>query len=611
MVFVTTNAVSQSKLKIVVKKAGVVNLKSSDDGFPAFIQNMEMPSPEGNSEKSRLLRLKNEMELKYPRKSSGSPTAKQGSPVVSQVSGFEGNAYNNSVPNDNTLAISDSGIIVSCSNKRVFIYDTNEDTVIAKKYLTNYITSLGISGSRYDPKVIYDQNEDRFIMVFLVGTLHTNSKIAVCFSVSNDPLGDWNVYALPGDPLLTDHWTDYPAIAITEDEFFITGNLLEDNGSWQTSFNQSIIWQIDKHSGYNGFDSLTTQLWHDIVDDTVNIRNIHPVRGARKLYGPNQYFLSNKNFAAESDTVYLIEITGLQSSSSEQLNLTLLSNPDHYFMSPNGRQSIPERLATNDSRVLGAIRDDSWIQYVHNSMDTATGTAAVYHGTIENFENFPLVSGVILSDSVKDFGYPNIASTGIDPDEKECVIAFNYTSPLDTNGVACFYMDTNSNYSGFNYIKRGEAPIDILTDTTMDRWGDYFGIQRNYKNPCNVWTAGMYGKTNTNGTWIGKISVNDICREPTPTSQEDSLKPAFNNGSIFPNPSIDWITFDFELDESLFIKVELFDTKGGLIKVLYQDVALQGENRLTFNGFYLNQGMYILRILNNDKVLFTEKLVKQ
>ena len=66
-----------------------------------------------------------------------------------------------------------------------------------------------------------------------------------------------------------------------------------------------------------------------------------------------------------------------------------------------------------------------------------------------------------------------------------------------------------------------------------------------------------------------------------------------------------------KMEESLFIKVELFDTKGELIKVLYEDVALHGKNRLTFNGFSLNQGMYILRILNNDKLLFIEKLIKQ
>ena len=83
------------------------------------------------------------------------------------------------------------------------------------------------------------------------------------------------------------------------------------------------------------------------------------------LTGPNQYFLSNKNFSTESDTLYLIEITNSQQSGNAAMNITLLSQPNHYFLSPSGRQSIPKELATNDSRVLGAVIDEEWIQYVH------------------------------------------------------------------------------------------------------------------------------------------------------------------------------------------------------------------------------------------------------
>ena len=469
---------TQTSQQFQVIKTGVVDFKAKNNTWYASVQNMEMPSPEGNSDKAKLLRLKRDMELKYPRKRTSKLESKSSTPEVFDISGFEGNAYNNRVPNDNAMAISDAGILMSCTNNRVVVYDTEADTLMDTGFLYDFVSQFNVTASRYDPKMIYDQNEDKFILTFLVGTHHVNSKIAVCFSTSNNPIDDWNVYLLPGDPLLTDHWTDYPAIALSEDEFFVTGNLLADNQSWQTGFNQSIIWQIDKFSGYDGDTALPTQLWSEIYDNGEKIRNIHPVKGARKLYGPNQYFLSNKNFSAESDTVYLIEISDMMSSSSEQLDVTLLSNSDHYFMSPSGRQSIAKLLATNDSRMLGAIRDDSWIQYVHNSMDTATGNAAVYHGTIDNFESTPLVSGVILSDSIKDYGYPNIASTGIDPDDKECVVAFNYTSPIDSAGVGCYYMDTNEVYSDFNLIKLGEAPINTFVDS-LDRWGDILQFKDN------------------------------------------------------------------------------------------------------------------------------------
>ena len=89
-------------------------------------------------------------------------------------------------------------------------------------------------------------------------------------------MDDWNVYMLKGDALETNHWTDYQQYHLTK-EVVITGNLLLDGVSWQLGFNQSIIWQIDKSSGYSGADSLSFNLWSDIKDDSIYIRNIHPV----------------------------------------------------------------------------------------------------------------------------------------------------------------------------------------------------------------------------------------------------------------------------------------------------------------------------------------------
>ena len=86
----------------------------------------------------------------------------------------------------------------------------------------------GIPGSLndYDPKVIYDPMEDRFVLIFLLGNAPPSTYIVTCFPETSDPTGDWNVYFLDGDPFSTGHWSDYPAIALSEEELFITINLL-------------------------------------------------------------------------------------------------------------------------------------------------------------------------------------------------------------------------------------------------------------------------------------------------------------------------------------------------------------------------------------------------
>ncbi len=586
-----------------------VNLKENIDHWKASVQSMQMSNPGGNSYNDFLITQKQIQTQKYPRNKSLKSLIKSSKiPSFNIENGFEGNLYNNKVPNDNTLAISNDGIILAGINSSYIIYDTNNDSLL----LSGTLNSLTLDFlnlrfvKKYDPKFIYDHQEDRFIIVFLLGNKPLNSHVCVAFSSTNNPMDDWSVYMLQGDALSTGHWTDYPAISITEDDLFITGNLLLDGVSWQLGFNQSIIWQIDKENGYLGSDSLSFNLWSDIKDDSINIRNIHPVRGARELQDKNQYLLSNKNFSLESDSLYLIKIENSQKSANSELSIQRISLDDHYFLSPNGKQYNGIELATNDSRVLGGIIDKDWIQFVQHSMDTNYGTAGIYHGIIYNYDVNPYVESRIISDSIIDFGYPNIASTGINPNEKECVIGFNYTSVSDTNGVSCVSMDNNEIYSNFTKLYSGNRAIDRLNGN-IDRWGDYSGIQRKYDDPCRTWISGMFGKIGSNGSWISSISTSDTCREPLPYL---FLEPEYNEGVLFPNPSKDFVNYDFTIEENLDLKISIFSIEGKLVTVLYNDLVNSGPNRLSFNIIKLRVGSYLLIIENNEQRLFTKKLIK-
>ena len=84
------------------------------------------------------------------------------------------------------------------------------------------------------------------------------------------------------------------------------------------------------------------------------------------------------------------------------------------------------------------------------------------------------------------------------PNEKESVIGFNYTSIFDTNGVSCVYMDNEEVYNDFTKLHKGTHAINRLSGN-VDRWGVLFPIT------SKLWFAPMVYKGEIQVTKIGML----------------------------------------------------------------------------------------------------------
>lgn len=519
-----------------IEKAGNVNPKQLEPGFNTSIKNIEAPNPNGDRYKDFLLRQKMEAKKKYPRKQSVlntkqhktvaiQPTVNRGFPIVESL--FDGrvqNVYAGGIPNDDALAVSNGGIVVAGINSAIYAYDTNTDTTLFKTNLLK-LAAIGVGGglgggNYYDPKLLYDEAADRFILVFLKDNDSINSRIVIAFSSTNNPTDPWNVYALPGNPLNSGRWTDFPAINITNNELFITGNLIVPGVSWQVGFDGSVIWQVDKQAGYQNASNLSARLYSNIRYGGKYIRNLHCVQGTESATA-EQYFMSNRNFDVSNDTLFLLKISGTADEPSTQLEINVGLATPNYGVPPNARQadtdtsSAASGLQTNDGRVLGALTNGDWIQYVSTTMNPATGLAAIYHGYISNPSDFtkPFISdGTILGDDSLDFGYPNLAFTGNEPCDDEVIIGFNYASPTQFPGYGFMYKQNYGGFLPFTRVVEGETFTD-RQNGTAERWGDYFGIQRKFNEPGKVWMSGYYtydqGNRGINATWISEILAGD------------------------------------------------------------------------------------------------------
>ena len=263
--FAQTEPLSKKMLLPIQMKKSIVDIH--DDFFPGITK---LNPLELNPEFNRLFKLKELVEKKYPRKDNDvKAPGELSSDSVLIGHGFKGNSYGSNTPNDNTIAISNSGVLLSAINCSLNFYQTSNDSLLKSVSLQAFSDSLGLAASKYDPKVLYDPSTDRFIVVYLSGFNDSTSNIVIGFSDSSNPLGAWNLYALPGDPLLDTSWTDFPAIAVSDSELFITVNLLRNDASWQTAFKQTVIWQVNKTNGFQG-DSLNMRLWYNINYDGIN-----------------------------------------------------------------------------------------------------------------------------------------------------------------------------------------------------------------------------------------------------------------------------------------------------------------------------------------------------
>ena len=579
-----------------------VNVNLFQDDFYADIQCTEKPLPGGIPQKTQ----NNNSKL-----SKKNPSINQSQNLTAPFLGnnFFGNAFYNSTPNDNDIAVSDSCKIISVSNTLIYFYDCENDSSLGSKSLSVFSAPLGLLHEEFDPIVEYDPTTDKFVLVCLNGFTDSTSNIIIGFSQTNDPKGTWNLYTIPGNPKNNGLWTDYPMMSITQKEIFLTVNLLRPDSSWQTGFVETLVWQINKTNGYSG-TLLNMQMHDSIFWNGKAIRNLCPVKGGSYPKGPNNYFISNRNFGVEQDTVFLIEITDTINSSGQQLLVKQLNSDKQYSFPPDARQVGIHKFATNDCRNLGAFLENDKIQYVHNTLDSTTGFCATYHGIINNVSSLsPIINGNIINDTLLDLGYPNISYAGISVTDNTAIINFNHSAPTVNAGCSVIKTNGAGQYSNILAVKNGSSYVNVLS-SPIERWGDYSGTQRKYNDPDKIWMNGYYGYLQSSqrkhGTWIGLITsaANGWGVGVGENKKEQEI-------NLFPNPTMEIVTIKFDLDKNEYLNFVLYDLSGKAVKVLMREYVKAGNQSFVFSLAPMPAGDYFIKIYNNfGSVFVSKKIIK-
>lgn len=574
------------------------------DFFPSLIHLDQHPVPvaEYGDKKTILNRLRAQKEAEGFASGQAKPSGLAVNPIVTK--GFQGN-LSNSVPNDNDIAVSNAGKVVSVVNSNMRVFD-DTGAVLGYASLSSLTASVGTFSWISDPRVLYDPMADRFVLVCFSGSLSTTSTIIVGFTQTNDPMGSWNFYTINGNPFNDSTWSDYPIIALSDKDLFMTFNQVRDNVSWTVGFKQSVIWQIDKQTGYTG-SPLQYTLWDSLQYNGSNLRNICPAKYQTTPFGNNMYFLTLRNVASSNDSVFVTEITNSHASGLATMQQKLLTTPVPYGFPPNARQKHPisgsiQYLMTNDARVLAAVYENDYIHWGSNTVNTQYMNAGVYLGRIKNISTAnPVVEGDIISTQTMEYGYPSMTYVGGGGNDHRILYTFSHCITDSFPGTSILYRDAAGQYSDILSVKEGSSFINVLADSN-ERWGDYTNIQKMYNNPNRAYLAGSWGKSNAMNTWI---TVVDIPEWPLSAPVVENVK----KSTLFPNPIQEQrFRVNFELPETEDLIFTLCDLNGRTLHRIMSTRVRAGRNEYSFETGALPAGQYLFRITGRSGELFTHRL---
>jgi hypothetical protein len=453
---------------------------------------------------------------------------------------FEGNGFNGYLPPDNNIAISHFGHIVSVTNSKIYYYNEN-GTLIYESSFRDFFSQQ--TYTPYDPKIIYDSEHGRFIMVVLEGTSSTHSKVKLCYSKQSDPSYGWWIYELDGDMTGDGYWFDYPNIGISNEEVFITGNLFNDAGYFQTA----AIYQVQKQNGYNGYP-ISFLKWWNLGWEPFTL--VPASYGQDGNYGPGFYLIKTSTFINANYLYYLYYVSG-SIWSSPSINSYVVNA---YYESPgNALQSGTSKVLDNGGiRVRSAFYLDGVIHFSFGSEYNSNN----YSGINYNRLNVATLTNTSLKygNDGYDYSYPSIASYGSNATDKSVMISFLRSGSTIFPEARVIHCDDAGNWSSSIATKLGETYIDMISSQTQ-RWGDYSDIVRKPGTDVpEVWSVGCYGKGggyyHGYGTWIAQV-----------TDAADEI--IVNN----PNQGNTWVHneyYEIRWDDNIFDDVSIELYKGGV-----------------------------------------------
>ncbi len=422
-------------------------------------------------------------------------------------------------------------------NSSIAIFSTVNGDLLYQVTAGNFFNSVNPpSGFIFDPKVVYDPFEDRFIILFLCTDDVSQTSYLVAVSKTGNALGEWWLYNLDASmngSTPVDHWPDYPGLGFDySDAVYITSN----QWGFTSGYQYVKIRVLKKAELYSG----SINGWYDFWDMRYHNNEVaFTIKPAvTRSDAGGEYLLSNIWYGANYTTYWKIT-----DAASEEPTLTRMpkvnlsaaySIPPYPDQASSHAKLIPIGPMTQDV----FYRNDKLYTVFSQSYDWGSGeVCALRLIGLDTDTSVPFLDEIWGADGIHYF-YPTIATDY--QDEIYLVFSRSCSSTYPSIFFASDYTANPSSYelrSGQGYYGSGSGNF---------RWGDYGGISIDASDR-SAWVFHEWSTvTHSWSTWFGQI--------PGEPQIPELVQPADEAEDVYYVVEFDWEctavdTFLIEIDD--------------------------------------------------------------
>ena len=379
--------------------------------------------------------------------------------------------------------------------------------------LQDFFAPLNPTTFTFDPKVIFDQYEQRFVVVTLErvdtgNAVNNSSSILLAVSDDADPNGQWYMTRIDARETVNgqDSWLDYPGFAVDEEAVYITGNMFGFSSEGIQSFNGVRLHIVEKGT-FNGFyDNDPADV--SVFDPVPNGSSALPMQPAHVFGTPSNSILGtylvgySGNQIGSQDFLQVIRVERPLGNTRFVGDLVNMGNVDR-ILGPLNEADQPGTntdISVNDRRTLNAVlRDDAlWTVTTVNpnlgSPDANQATTLWVQMDTTSPNNITvsdsgLVGGEDIATGISTF-FPSVAVNA----DGGAIIGFSAAGSGDF-ASAYFTLRSPNDPPG---TTRGSIPLRIGTDRYVrtfggdeNRWGDYSSVSVDPNDAC-FWVYNKY-----------------------------------------------------------------------------------------------------------------------